>query len=102
MWSYRLVSLRSIVNNNFQSLIIGLLLFTGLYLTSLYSYLLFHTLAEGFSIVIAVSLFLIAWNTRQHTANNYVLFLSIAFLFAGLIDFFPHHGLQGDGDLYRL
>jgi len=54
MWSYRLVSLRSIVNNNFQSLIIGLLLFTGLYLTSLYSYLLFHTLAEGFSIVIAV------------------------------------------------
>jgi PAS domain S-box-containing protein len=30
---------------------------------------------------------MIAWNTRHLTKNNYVLFLSIAFLFAGLIDF---------------
>jgi diguanylate cyclase (GGDEF)-like protein/PAS domain S-box-containing protein len=59
----------------------------GLYLTSLYSYLLFHIVAESFSIFIAFSLFMIAWNTRQLTRNNYVLFLGIAFLFAGLIDF---------------
>jgi len=97
LWSYRFVSLSSIVKNNSQSLVIGLLLCAGLYLTSLYSYLLFHTLAEGFSIVIAISLFLIAWNTRQLTRNNYVLFLSCAFLFTGLIDFVHTLAYKGMG-----
>ena len=97
MWGYRLGSLRSIVKNDFQSLIAGLLLCAGLYLTSLYSYLLFHIVAEGFSIVIAISLFMIAWNTRQLTKNNYVLFLSIAFLYAGLIDFVHTLAYKGMG-----
>ena len=84
-------------SKDYIDLIMGLLLCAGLYLTSLYSYLLFHTLAEGFSIVIAVSLFMIAWNTRQLTSNNYVLFLSIAFLFAGLIDFVHTMAYKGMG-----
>lgn len=70
-----------------MSLTIWPLLCVGLFLTSLYSYILFHIVAESFSIVIAFSLFMIAWNTRHLTKNNYVLFISIAFLFAGLIDF---------------
>ncbi|MBN2569362.1 MAG: PAS domain S-box protein, partial [Deltaproteobacteria bacterium] len=86
-----------IVRNNYQSLIIGFLLCLGLYLASLYSYILFHIVAEGFSIVIAVSLFLIAWNTRHLSTNNYVLFLSIAFLFAGLIDFVHTLAYKGMG-----
>jgi len=97
MWSYRPVSLRSIDRNDLLRLIAGFLLCAGLYLTSLYSYLLFHTLAEGFSIVIAIALFLIAWNTRQLTTNNYVLFLSIAFLFAGLVDFVHTLAYKGMG-----
>ena len=73
------------------------MLCAGLYLTSLYSYVLFHTLAEGFSIVIAVTLFLIAWNTRQLSTNNYVLFLCIVFLFVGLIDFVYTMAYKGMG-----
>ena len=38
--------------------------FLGLYLLSLYSYLLFHSLAEIFSIVVGCGLFLVAWNVR--------------------------------------
>ncbi|MFO7667813.1 MAG: MASE3 domain-containing protein [Desulfobacterales bacterium] len=75
------------IKTNLQILIIWSLLCIGLYLTSLYSFVLFHIVAECFSIVIAVSIFMIAWNTRQLAKNNYVLFLGIAFLFAGLIDF---------------
>ncbi|MBW6485062.1 MAG: diguanylate cyclase [Syntrophobacterales bacterium] len=80
------MSLREIITKHSKSFIIWLLLGSGLYLTSLYSYLLFHVVAEGFSFVIAFSLFLMAWNTRRLANNHYVLFLSIAFLFAGSID----------------
>jgi diguanylate cyclase (GGDEF)-like protein/PAS domain S-box-containing protein len=78
-------------------MIIWPLLFAGLYLISLYSYILFHVVAESFSIVIACSLFMIAWNTRQWAKYNYVLFLSIAFLFAGLIDFVHTLAYKGMG-----
>ncbi|MCX7965686.1 MAG: diguanylate cyclase [Syntrophorhabdaceae bacterium] len=58
-----------------------------LYLTSLKSYLLFHTIVEVFSIVIACGIFLLAWNTKSIINNNYLLFLGIAYLFIGGIDF---------------
>ncbi len=67
-------------------LLTGGLLLLGLYLTSLYSYLLFHSLAEIFSIVIAFSIFVLAWNCRNIIDNNYLIFLGIAYLFVGFID----------------
>ncbi len=80
-------SLRAMITKDSPSLITWLVLCGGLYLTSLYSFTLFHSIAETFSIVIACSLFLIAWNTRHLTKNNYILFLGIALLFAGIVDF---------------
>ncbi|TAJ45409.1 MASE3 domain-containing protein [Methanofollis fontis] len=55
-------------------------------LTSLYSYLLFHTLAELFSILIAGAIFIIAWNSRAYIDNTYLLFIGVAYLFIGGID----------------
>ena len=81
------MSLRASIAKNSHSLIIWPLLCGGLYLASLYNYLLFHVVAESFSVVIAFSIFMTAWNTRYLANNHYVLFLSIAFLFAGFIDF---------------
>ena len=74
------------VDNKKLTVIFGGLLLLGLYLTSLYSYLLFHSLAEIFSIVIAFSIFVLAWNCRNLTDNNYLIFLGIAYLFIGFID----------------
>jgi len=91
------MSFRSIITKHFLTLIFMPLLFVGLYLTSLYSYILFHIVAESFSIVIAICLFMIAWNTRHLTKNNYVLFISIAFLFAGIIDFVHTLAYKGMG-----
>ena len=82
MGEFRSVSKKPI----YISLLVGGLLFLGLYLTSLYNYLLFHSLAEIFSIVIAFSIFVLAWNYRNIIDNNYLIFLGIAYLFVGFID----------------
>ena len=57
----------------------------GLYLTSLYSYLLFHSLVEIFSIVVASAIFMLAWNARSFLDNNYLLFVGISYLFLAII-----------------
>lgn len=62
------------------------LIIWGLYASSLYNYLLFHSLAELFSIVIASCIFVVAWNARRFMDNNYLLFLGIAYVFIGGID----------------
>ncbi|MGB9629059.1 MAG: MASE3 domain-containing protein [Thermodesulfobacteriota bacterium] len=71
---------------NYDWVFFGLLILVGIYLTSFVSYLLFHSLAELFSIVIAFGIFIIAWNCRRFLDNNYLLFLGIAYLFVGIID----------------
>ncbi len=82
MGEFRSVSKKPI----YISLLVGGLLFLGLYLTSLYNYLLFHSLAEIFSIVIAFSIFVLAWNCRNIMDNDYLIFLGIAYLFVDFID----------------
>ncbi|MBD3230414.1 MAG: hypothetical protein GF329_19700 [Candidatus Lokiarchaeota archaeon] len=68
-----------------------ILVFSALYLTSLYNYqtheyLLFHTLAEIFSIIIACTVFVVAYNSRRFSNSDYFFFLGTSFLFIGLID----------------
>lgn len=74
----------------------GLVLF-GLFLTSLYSYILFHSLAEIFSIVIGCSFFILAWNSRHRLDNDYLLFLGIAYLFVSGLDLIHTLAYKGMG-----
>jgi len=69
----------------------------GLFIASRYHYLLFHSLAEGFSIVIACAIFIIAWNARAMLENDYLLFVGIAYLFVGGVDFLHTLAYQGMG-----
>jgi hypothetical protein len=64
----------------------GLSVLGGLFLCSLYNYLLFHTLAELFSVIIACGIFMVAWNCRRYLDNHYFLVIGIAYLFVGLLD----------------
>jgi hypothetical protein len=68
-------------------------------LTRLYGYLLFHSLAEGFSIIIACGIFTIVWNARRLLQNHYLLFTGIAYLHVGGIDFFHLLAYKGMGSL---
>jgi PAS domain S-box-containing protein len=72
--------------HRYVSIVSGIVILIGLYFTSLYSYLLFHSLAEVFSIVVACGIFLVAWNSRRFLENNYLLFVGISFLFVASID----------------
>ena len=77
--------------------IAGILILFGLYLSSLYNYLLFHILTEIFSIVVAWTIFILAWNSRRIIDNNYLLFIGIAFLFIGGLDLVHTLGYKGMG-----
>ena len=61
-------------------------LFVALYLVARRDFVLFHTFAELFSVVVMFSIFTIAWNSRRLLDNNYLMFLGIACLFIGGVD----------------
>jgi len=65
------------------------------YLSSFYSYLLFHSLAEMISIVIAFGIFAVVWNSRRYSDNNYFLLVGISFFFVGIIDALHLMAYQG-------
>jgi len=69
----------------------------GLYLTSLYSFLLFHTAAELFTITVASSVFVLTWNTRHLLDNNALLFLGTGSLFVAGITVFHTLAYKGMG-----
>src|SRR5512135_1068116 len=62
--------------------LIGVSVIAGLYASSLYSYLLFHSLVELFSIVTGFVIFVVAWHTRRIQDNRYLLLIGIASLSA--------------------
>jgi PAS domain S-box-containing protein len=70
----------------------------GLYVTSLYSFMLFHSLTELIRIVIWVGIFVIAWNARRMLRNDFLPFLGIAYLCAGVVDLLhilSYAGIEG-------
>ncbi len=72
--------------NNYRPILIGISVLLGLWVISSYSFLLFHSIAEIFSIVVACSLFMFAWNSRQFMKNDYFIFIGIAYLFIAFLD----------------
>ena len=68
-----------------------------LYIVSFYNYLIFHSLSEIFSIVIACGIFFFAWNARQFLENDYFLFLGIGYVFIGGIDLLHTLSYKGVG-----
>lgn len=74
-----------------------MLLFSALYLASRYNYLLFHTTAEIFSIVIAFSIFILVLNIRSYLKNHYFFILGVAYLFVGAVDLLHTLAYEGMG-----
>lgn len=70
----------------FSAIAPAVVIMAGLYLISLYNYLLFHCLVEFFALIIAFGIFMIAWNSRRLIENSYLLFLGISYFFVGVFD----------------
>jgi len=86
-----------IIANKLVTIIFGILILFGLYLTPLYNYLLFHSIAELFIIVVACGIFIVAWNSRRFLGNNYLLFIGIAYLFIAVLELIHTLGYTGMG-----
>ncbi len=59
-----------------------------LYMTSVYNYPLFYILSELFNIFIALSVFMIIWNSYIYLKNNSLIIIGISYLFIGLFYLF--------------
>lgn len=77
------------------------LLLIALYVVSLESYLLFHSLAELVGIVVAFGLFVIAWNARGYLENDYLLFVGLSYVFVAFIDSLHTLAYKGMGVFTR-
>jgi PAS domain S-box-containing protein len=87
----------SFVSRKPAVILVWIVVLFGLYVTSLYSYLLFHSLVETFSIVVACGIFMVAWNARRLIDNNYLLFIGIAYLFVGGLELVHTLAYRGMG-----
>ncbi len=58
----------------------------GVYLTTFVNYLLFHSIVELFSIIVAFSVFTITWNSVRYINSPYLLIVGISYLFVGMLD----------------
>ncbi len=76
---------------------ISVLILVILYLSTCYSYLLFHALVEIFTIIVAVVIFIIIWNSRHIVQNAYFNFLGISYLFIAIIDLLHTLSFKGMG-----
>ena len=80
---------------NWLAILLGGLSLLGLYAISRYNFLVFHCLAEAFSIIIAIAVFAIFWNTRQYLENGIYLVIGFGCLFAGMLDVIYIFGYKG-------
>lgn len=83
--------------SDYPVIFIFILLAVGLACSSIYSYNLFHSMSELFSIIVAASVFVIAWNTRNLSPNPYLLFVGISYLFVAIIDLVHTLSYKGMG-----
>ncbi len=81
-------------NDIIEYLILGLGLFC-ISLTAIYNYLLFHSIAELFSIIISGCIFIIGWNANKYMEGSSFLILGTSYLFIGILDLL--HTLSYDG-----
>ncbi len=54
-----------------------------------------HNLTETFSVIVACGVFMLTWNARKIIDNHYFIFLGVAYLFVGVIDYL--HALSFGG-----
>ena len=58
----------------------------ALWISSWYDYLLFHSLSEIFSIVVAVAVFMFSWNSRNYAETRPFVLLGVGYLFVAVLD----------------
>ena len=85
---FRNVQLRGPLSDliDWRTWALPLALATFLALISIYNYLLFHVTAEMFSVVVAILLFVVAWQTYPFSKNSLLMYLGCGYFWIGILD----------------
>ena len=78
---------------------LALAIAAALWLSSRFSYLLFHSIVEIFSIAVACAVFMISWSSRAQPEARPFLLLGIGYLFAAILDVIHLLSYEGMGVL---
>lgn len=87
----------NIIMRNFREIAAVIMIIAVLYVISIRSYLLFHSLVEIFSVLVASAIFVIVWNSRSFMKNNYLLVVGVSYLFIAIIDLLHTVAYKGMG-----
>ena len=90
-------AVRRFLSRNWPGIALGVAVLGALYVVSLDNYLLFHSLVETFSVVVACGVFVIAWNSRRTLDNSYFLLVGIGYLFVAGVDLLHMLAYRGMG-----
>ncbi len=80
-----------------STVVVGIASAVGLFFLSEVSYLLFHTVVELFSIVVAMGIFMLSWNARAYHRNGSLTLLGAAYLTIAGMDLLHTLAYQGMG-----
>ncbi|MEJ2276975.1 MAG: MASE3 domain-containing protein [Candidatus Lokiarchaeota archaeon] len=86
-----------IIKRNFGELLVFSLLFLGIALSRFYDFLIFHSFAEIFSVIIMGGIFIIGWNTHKYSKSSFFLILGISSAFIGFFDLLHTLSYEGMG-----
>lgn len=92
-----LSQIKKVDKQAYSIVLISAVILAALYFTSRYNFLLFHGLVEIFSIVVAVGIFALVWNSKRFIDNNYLIVIGTAYLFVGFIDLMHTLSYEGMG-----
>jgi len=76
----------SLLKNHYRTLFLMATIVLAFYFCIKESYVLFHTVVELFSIIIAFAVFMVTWNSRKIMYNLYLYFVGISYAFIGMLD----------------
>jgi len=75
------------INHLIHLVFAPILIITVLLLVNLnHGFLLFHSMAELFCVIIGITMAVVAWNTHQHTKNYFLLYLGVGYFWIAQLD----------------
>ena len=80
------MKIKSIIHTHYRHILLNTASILILYLVSLYDFLIFHSVIEGFNIVVAFSVFMVVWNARHQTGQHFLFWLGTTLLFTAAFD----------------
>ena len=92
-----MAQLIKITSDRLRLAFVWALALTLLYLSSGYSYPLFHTLAEVFSISVAFAVFMLVWSSKKYLEDGFLKLIGTSFLFVGIVDILHTLAYKGMG-----